>query len=347
MAPTRSSAAWKGLNPNPGVVRRTPVGSMTVRILLTGSNGFIGGRVAADALARGWEVVGLGRAARPAGPVTRYVRADLAVPLDLDDEVDAVVHAAGLATPWAAPSDYRRHNVDATANVLRWAREHGRPHLLYVSSSSVFYRDADQFDLTERSPIPPDDQQVNTYSRTKLAGERLTRAYPADWTVLRPRAVFGVGDTVLLPRVVEAARRGVLPRFTRSDGHRVRADLTPVATVSHYLLEAAAQRTTGDLNLTNGEAVELNPFVDEVLARLGVHPRRPNVPVPAAMALAGLGELTSARFRSYAEPPITRYGVSMFAYSKTFDNTRVSALLGPPPVSVAETLDEVVRGWRG
>ncbi len=318
-----------------------------MRILLTGSNGFIGGRVAADALARGWEVVGVGRGPEPATPVTRYVRADLGRPLELEEHVDAVVHAAGLATPWAPPSDYRRNNVDATANVQRWAREHGRPHLLYVSSSSVFYTEEDQFDLTERSPIPPDDQQVNIYSRTKLAGERLTRAYPGDWAVLRPRAVFGVGDTVLLPRVIEAARRGVLPRFVRADGHRVRADLTPVATVSHYLLEAAAQRTTGDLNLTNGEAVELDGFVDDVLARLGVRPRRPRIPVPVAVTLARLGEQASSRFRSYAEPPITRYGVSMFAYSKTFDNTRVTAILGPPPVSVAATVDEVVEDWRG
>lgn len=313
-----------------------------MRILLTGSNGFIGRRVTLDALARGWQVVGLGRQPEAAGPVTRYVRHDLAEPLDLDDDVDAVVHAAGLATPWAPPEDYHRCNVAGTAHVIAWARRNGRPPLHYVSSSSVFYRDEDQTGLSEASPIPPDAEQINTYSRTKLSGERLARAYPGEWAVLRPRAVFGVGDTVLLPRVLAAARRGVLPRFVRADGRAVRADLTPVATISHYLLEAVARRATGDLNLTNGEAVDLDTFVDDVLGRLGLEPRRPRVPVRVAMALAGSAERWSARFGGYAEPPITRYGISMFAHSKTFDAARVQAVLGPPPVTVAQAVDELV-----
>ena len=313
-----------------------------MRILLTGSNGFIGRQTTRDALDRGWEVIGLGRAPQAASPVTRYVRHDLAEPLELDIGVDAVIHAAGLATPWAAPGAYQRSNVQGTRHILAWAGSHGRPALYYVSSSSVFYRETDQIGITENSPIPADSAQINTYSRTKLAGERLTRAYPGAWAVLRPRAVFGPGDTVLLPRVLAAARRGVLPRFTQRNGRRVLTDLTPVATVSHYLLEAAARGFTGDLNLTNGETVELDPFVDDLLSRLGLAPRRPRIPVAVAMALAGAAERWSARFGGYAEPPITRYGISMFAHSKTFDATRVHAALGPPPRTVSQTVAELV-----
>lgn len=314
-----------------------------MRLLLSGSNGFIGSRVATDALARGWEVIGIGRRAEPSVPVSRYLRADLGESLPLDEPVDAIIHAAGLATPWASPWRYQRNNVLATQLLLDWAEQQGRPPFVYVSSSSVLYRDADQLGLTEQSPIPPDGEQINTYSLTKLIGERLTRRYRGTWSVLRPRAVFGVGDTVLLPRVVAAARKGVLPRFTRTDGHRILADLTPVATVSHYLLQALEAQASGTFNLTNGESVELNPFVDEVLARLGLSPRRPRIPVDVAMGLARAAEVVSARFFDYAEPPITRYGVSMFAHSKTFDAAHTRTVLGPAPVSIAETLDELIR----
>jgi nucleoside-diphosphate-sugar epimerase len=317
-----------------------------MRILLTGSNGFIGRRIASDALARGWEVVGLGRKAFPAGEVTDYVAHDLRSPLIADLDVDAVIHAAALASPWASPDDYRRDNVDATRHVLEWAEAHGRPRVAYVSSSSVLYRDADQFDLTESSPTPPDAEQINTYSRTKLAGERIVREYEGDWVILRPRAVFGIGDTVLLPRVVAAARKGVLPRFVRGDGHVVRCDLTPVDSVSHYALEAVSREVTGVLNVTNGEAVELNRFVDDVLARLGIDARRPRVPVGVAMALAGAAERVSGLVAHYAEPPITRFGVSMFARSKTFDPSALHAALGPAPVTVAQTVDALVDAWR-
>jgi nucleoside-diphosphate-sugar epimerase len=317
-----------------------------MRILLTGSNGFIGRRIASDALARGWEVVGLGRKARPASEVTDYVAHDLRSPLIADLDVDAVVHAAALASPWASPVDYHRDNVEATRHVRAWAQTHGRPRIAYVSSSSVLYRDADQFDLTEDSPPPPDGQQINVYSRTKRRGERVIQAYEGEWVVLRPRAVFGVGDTVLLPRVVAAARKGVLPRFVRRDGHVVRCDLTPVDSVSHYVLEALDRGASGVLNVTNGEAVELNGFVDEVLSRLGIVARRPRVPVGLAMALAAVAEGVSGAFAHYAEPPITRFGVSMFARSKTFDATALHAALGPAPVSIAQTVDALVDAWR-
>ena len=317
-----------------------------MRILLTGSNGFIGRRIAIDAAARGWEVVGVGRKARPASPVSDYIAHDLRSPLTSDVEVDAVIHAAALASPWASPVDYHQNNVEATRHVRAWAEAHGRPRIAYISSSSVLYRDADQFDLTEDSPPPPDGQQINAYSRTKRRGERVIQAYEGAWVVLRPRAVFGVGDTVLLPRVVAAARKGLLPRFVRRDGHVVRCDLTPVESVSYYVLEAVARGVTGVLNVTNGEAVELDGFVDDVLARLGIVARRPRVPVGVAMALAGAAERVSGVVVHYAEPPITRFGVSMFARSKTFDASALQAALGAAPVSVASTVDALVAEWR-
>ena len=315
-----------------------------MRILLTGCTGFIGRRMAADAAARGWQVTGVGRKPTPP-PTVDYLVHDLRRPLAANVEVDAVIHAAALASPWASPRDYQQDNVEATRHVLDWAESHGRPHVVYLSSSSVLYRDADQFDLTEESPAPPDAEQINAYSRTKLQGERLVAEYPGSWSILRPRAVFGIGDTVLLPRVVEAARKGVLPRFVRRDGHVVRCDLTPVDSVSHYVLEALDKGATGVLNVTNGEAVALDAFVDEVLARLSIVARRPKVPVPLAMNLAGTAEWVSGTFLKYAEPPITRFGVSMFARSKTFDSSTLQATLGPPPVTVAETVDAVVAQW--
>jgi nucleoside-diphosphate-sugar epimerase len=316
-----------------------------VRLLLTGSNGFLGSRIATAALARGWAVVGLGRAPSPAGPVTAYVRHDLTRPLPdgaVPGAVDAVVHCAALASPWAPPSAFVAANVRGTSNVVAWCRAHGLPHVAYVSSSSVLYRDADQEGLTEDSPVPPDHEQLTAYSRTKRMGERVVESYPGPWTVLRPRAVVGPGDTVLLPRILRAARRGVLPVLEPAGGPRVRTDLTYVDTAAHYVLEAVARGAGGTYNVTNAEPVELYPFLLDLLDRLGVQARLRRVPVGVAATLAGLAEWVSARFLDYAEPPITRFGVSVLARSKTFDVTRCLDDLGPPAVPLAEGVRRLV-----
>lgn len=316
-----------------------------MRILLTGSNGFIGGRIAADATRRGWEVVGIGRAPQPGVPVTHYLQHDLAHPLPADavpGPVDGVVHCAALAAPWASPAAFVAANVEGTRTVVRWARDHGAPPLVYVSSSSVHYRDENQLGLTEDSPIPPDDEQINVYSRTKWIGERLVARYPGPWTVLRPRAVFGPGDTVLLPRIVEAARRGVLPVLEPAGGPVVRCDVTYVDTVAHYVTQALARRATGTYLVTNDEPVDLYRFLFDLLDRLGVRPTVRRVPVQLASTLAGAAERTSAVLLGYREPPVTRFGVSVLARSKTFDISRALAALGAPAVSLTEGVERLV-----
>lgn len=317
-----------------------------MRLLLTGSNGFLGTRIVADAHARGWQVVGVGRAATPSNDVAHYVRHDLSLPLPDDavpGPVDAVVHCAALASPWAPPRAFVAANVDATRHVARWAADHGAPPLVHVSSSSVLYRDADQYDLTEDSPVPPDDELLNAYARTKRISERVVAGYPGPNAVVRPRAVFGVGDTVLLPRILRLAQTGVLPVLERRDGPPVRTDLTDVHTAAHYVNEAVERRVEGLYHLTNAQPVDLYPFLLGILARLGARPRTVRVSPSVVRGLAGAGEQVSATLLGWREPPLTRFGVSVLSRSKTFDMTRTLRDLGAPAVSLDESVDRLVR----
>jgi len=311
-----------------------------MRLLITGSNGFIGGRIAAAAGERGWDVIGLGRAASATAPVTSYIRHDVRVRLAFAEPVDAVVHCAALASPWARPSAFTTTNVQGTAHVVDWCLRNGRPHLILVSSTSVLYRHADQLDLTEQSPVPA--KQINAYSRSKLAAERLVESYPGRWTVLRPRAVFGPGDTTLLPRVLAVANRGFLPVLESARGRPVVCDLTYVDTIAQYVVTALDRQAAGTYNLSNGEQVELYPFLLDVLRRLGYAPRPRRIPLRAAMASAAMAELVSARLLGYREPPLTRFGVSMLGYSRTFNPAKCRRDLGAPAVSLAEGVDRLV-----
>ncbi|MES1242789.1 MAG: NAD(P)-dependent oxidoreductase [Acidobacteriota bacterium] len=315
---------------------------------MTGSNGFVGGDLAALLARRGHSVVGLGRSPQPTGPVGavgEYLCRDLGEPLDWDGTVDAVVHCAALAAPWAAPAAFQRANVDGTRHVVEWCRSHGRPHLVYISSTSVYYRDEDQIGLDEDSPIPEDREQINVYSRTKRIGERVAETYDGPLAILRPRAVFGPGDRVLFPRILRAARAGRLPLIRRPDGRPVMGDLLYVENLSHYIAAVVERGVAATLNLTNAEPVDLQAFLLGVLQRLGYPAPRRQVPLGLAMAMAGLSERVSAAFLNYREPPITRFGVSVFAWSKTFDVRRCLDLLGPPPVSLAEGVERLAAAW--
>lgn len=342
-----------------------------MRVLLTGSNGFLGTRIAQDAAARGWEVLGLGRAAEPnpASPVAGYLAHDLTAPLTdpesgpaaaldrlaeqrLTGPVDVVIHAAALATPFAPPRDYLAANVRGTEHIADWAEAYGQSHhgaplpLAYISSTSVVYRDADQLGLTEDAPTPGLADQVNDYSRTKLLGEHVTRRYAGRSVILRPRAIIGAGDTVLMPRILRLAQRAALPVLEPARGPRVVVDLTDVGTVAHYVTEAVARGATGTYHLTNAEPVELYPFALDLLEQLGVRARTVRIAPGLLRAVAGAGEWASGRFLGYREPPITRFGVSVLSRSKTFDVTRALTDLGPPLVPLRQSVAEILAEHR-
>jgi nucleoside-diphosphate-sugar epimerase len=64
------------------------------------------------------------------------------------------------------------------------------------------------------------------------------------------------------------------------------------------------------------------------------------------MHTAGELELAYRVLRFKGEPPVTRFGISVFAYSKTFDVGKAVRVLGPCAVSLEEGTDRFVRWQR-
>lgn len=317
-----------------------------MRLVVTGASGFVGGRLWERATAAGHEVVGLGRRRLDR---EGYLSVDLGVtgPDDLPDlpwRPDAVIHCAARATPYAKRSAYERDNVIATQTVVDWCARLGAPRLVHVSSSSVLYRDGDQLDLTEETPLPADF--ANDYARTKASSERIVRTYGGSWVIARPRAVFGPGDTVLFPRIIAAAKAGRVPRLTGRTSPAV-GDLIYVDNLADYLLQLAARPELGGVyNLTNAEPVEIQAMLLDVIAQLGFAPPTREVGLATAMRAATVLERTWRVLRLPGEPPITPYGVGVLSWSKTFVPDRMLRDLGAPAVSVAQGVEEFVAWQR-
>jgi nucleoside-diphosphate-sugar epimerase len=186
---------------------------------------------------------------------------------------------------------------------------------------------------------------VNSYAATKYAGERLLDDYCGEKTILRPRAVFGPGDTVLFPRILVAARKGRLPLFV-SDGVPVVGDVIYIDTLSDYLWKAVTlPALKPSYNVTNGEPIDIQAFLIRILNALDLPIPNKRVSVQAAMRAATCFEWTYAALRLPGEPPITQFGVSVFAYSKTFDATRTRVDFGPPSTSVEDGFAQFIA-WQ-
>lgn len=332
------------------------------KILITGASGFVGGSFCRQFANRDdVEIRGLGRRS---SDLPGYIQADLTHPLRFvpqegdrpdplsaggaeiippDWKPDVVIHAAARSSPWGSLSEFRKHNVQATQNVIDFCQAKNVPRLIYISSSSVFYREADQLNMTEQSPIGP--AFVNHYAQTKYEGEELVRRFPGSHVILRPRAVFGPHDTVLFPRILRAAQQGRMAFISRPGAPAI-GDLIYIDSLCDYLLRAALDPTlTGDFNLTNDEPVEIQAFLLRIFAALGLATPTRSIPRDRALLIGTALEWIFKLLLPWKEPPITRFGVGVLAFSKTFDVSKSLRVLGPPSVSLEEGLQRFIT-WQ-
>jgi UDP-glucuronate 4-epimerase len=166
-----------------------------MKVLVTGTAGFIGSHVALELLRRGDEVVGFdnlnnyydvglkkARLARFLGhPRYTHLHADLAD----RDAVEAaferhrpqrVVHLAAQAgVRYAAenPHVYVSSNITGFLHVLEGCRRHGSEHLVFASTSSVYGANT----AMPFSEHQPSEHPLTLYAATKKANEQMAHSY--------------------------------------------------------------------------------------------------------------------------------------------------------------------------
>ncbi|MBB5705248.1 uncharacterized protein YbjT (DUF2867 family) [Sphingopyxis panaciterrulae] len=165
---------------------------MTPILAMTGATGFVGRATLRRAVAAGWHIRALTR--RPQQPVDGVTwiagaldRPDSLAELTADSE--ALLHIAGVVNV-PTRADFEAGNATATAHVVDAARGAGVTRFVHVSS------------LAAREP------GLSDYGWSKARSETIVRASGLDWTIVRPPAVFGPGDTEMLD-LFRMARRGI------------------------------------------------------------------------------------------------------------------------------------------
>lgn len=295
-----------------------------VRIAVTGASGFCGGHVARAAAAAGARVVCVGRRPGPLGE-HRFWDAALGEP-DLSG-TDLVVHcAAAVGDPApGSPAEAVMHavNVTGTRRLLHAA---GSRPVVWVSSASVYDPRPDRTLVREDHPRTG---HLNAYGRTKAAGETL--ALSAGSVVLRPRAVYGPGDTQLLPRLLSRVRAGTL--FL--PGPDVPLSLTAVENLAGACLAAHAW-PPGAYNIADARPYRRDAAVREVLRAHGVRARVRHLPPALARAAASISQSLSS-----GEPALSRYAVDQLAHPVVLDLTRARAQGWNPSRTLSDHLADL------
>ena len=306
---------------------------------VTGGSGFVGGRLIERLVADGWTVRALARsqaaaetvAARGASPVAGDVTAPFAC-----DGADVLFHAAAKVEEWGPMAEFERVNVGGTRHAAAAARAAGA-RLVHVGTESALMSGEPLHQVDETAPLALDSPAP--YARTKARAEQVV--LEAGGISVRPRFVWGRGDTTLLPAMLDAMRSG---KWAWIGGGRHLTATTHVDNTIEGLLLAASRGEPGRAYfVTDGEPVVFREFVSELARTQGVEPPARSLPAGVARAVMEAGEALW-RLPLPGAPPVTRTAFWLSSHETTIDDSRARRELGYAPVVTREAGLAELRG---
>jgi nucleoside-diphosphate-sugar epimerase len=314
---------------------------------VTGGSGFVGRPLIRALRARDIEVIALARSDAAAATVVALgataARGDLGDMAALRagcEGCDVVFHSAAHLDHYDPLEVHLRVTVQGTENTLAAARSAGVKRFVHVSTEAVLGDGKPIVNADETRPLPASPYGVYPISKGR-AETAVVRANGAslETVVVRPRFIWGKGDTTLLPQLVEAVQAG---KYVWIDGGRYLSSFVHVDNCVEGMLLAAERGTPGAIYfLTDGPPIEFRTFITKLLATQGVTAPSRSIPHWLARALV---TLTSVLPR----PPLTKSAFSVIAHEVTVDDRKARRELGyTAHTSVEQGLAELANASAG
>lgn len=240
---------------------------------------------------------------------------------------EVVFHIETLGGVGSAFDDLYRVNVSGTKEVLLAARAAGVSRFIYTSTESVLLGSGSlkNVDESRSRPRRPSGAYASIMG---MAEEEVLKANSAELAtvVVRPRLIWGPGDTSSLPQFVAVVNAGKFVWI--GDGHHL-TSTCHVRNLCEGLLLAAERGSGGEIYfLCDKEPIEWRAFITSWLGTVGLAPGDRQLPLWLAKLIATSAETIWKVFRLKGSPPITRTAVQLMGEEITLNDTKARRDLG-------------------
>lgn len=321
-----------------------------MKVLITGATGFLGKYVVEELKNNGYQVVAFGRNEKIGKALidsnVEFFKGDIENKEDLlraFQGCSAVIHAAALSTVWGKWNNFYKVNVLGTRNIVEICEKQGLK-LVFVSSPSIYAGAKDQLDVKENEA--PKDNNLNFYIKSKIMAENIIKNSKLNYMIIRPRGLFGIGDTSIIPRLLDLNKKMGIPLF--ADGKQ-KVDVTCVENVA-YVLRLALENekySRQTYNITNDEPIEFKKILTLFFNEMGTEGKYLKWNYRPILTLVSILEKIYKLFGIEKEPPLTKYTLYLMRYSQTLNIDKAKKELGYyPQISVLEGVKKYVKHIR-
>lgn len=297
-----------------------------MRILVTGSSGYVGSRLLRKLVDKGHYVIALDRqpSSEPGGANTLFVTCDL-----LDTQtyqahlkgVDIIVHLAAAKGDWGISKDeYYRDNLEATQALIAAGEASDVKNWLFYSTVSAL--GPSKQPLAEDAPRAPQ----NPYGASKADCEKAFDAYllrvpDARLLTLRPSVVFGPDNpwNTNIFRLIDAIYRNRFLMIGRGDAIKTTSFIDNLIDATLFLMDRFDDYEPGRQHLyhyVDAPAIDTTTMVNQIYKMLDKNKPFISLPLFLAAPIALLGDGASAL--TGRDLPITSARIRKFCRSTSF-----------------------------
>ena len=309
-----------------------------MKILITGATGGLGLALVEKLIGENHEIIACGRNEQRGALLNKLGAEFLSVDLVVIENfaqilngVEVIIHAAALSSPWGKRKDFVAINFEATRKLFEAAKAAKVKSFIFISSPSIFCGPFERIGINENSPIY--EKHLNHYAITKLMAERYLskNSEGISTIIIRPRAIIGPKDTVLLPRFLRLIRGGLFPLF--NNGNAL-IELTDVRDVVNFVCLCVNnyKKLNGEaFNISGGKAMKLKDLIETLAAALNIKVKYKNIDFNFAVPITKFLEFCCAILPNRPEPLLTHYSLCAVSFSQTFNLSHAQNLLGYSP----------------